>query len=152
MRILADTNVIARIAQPGHHQHRAALESVELLIAQDDDPCIVPQVLYEFWAVATRPVAANGLALSPLQAEVETTKAQRIFTFLRDERAIFDQWEQLVVKHEVRGKAAHDARLVAAMLRHNVTHILTFNAQDFARYVGITVLTPGDMVRQATKR
>ena len=40
------------------------------------------------------------------------------------------------------GKNAHDARLVAAMRVHGVTHLLTFNDQDFARYTGITVLTP----------
>ncbi len=28
----------------------------------------------------------------------------------------------------------HDARLTAAMLVHGLTHILTFNISDFARY------------------
>lgn len=39
----------------------------------------------------------------------------------------------------MKGKNAHDARLVAAMVRHGLTHILTFNAQDFSRYRGITI-------------
>jgi hypothetical protein len=43
------------------------------------------------------------------------------------------------------GKNAHDARLVAAMRVHGLTHLLTFNAQDFRRYPGINVVTPGDL-------
>jgi len=142
MRVLADTNVLARIAQPGHHQHRSAQESVRLLLAQEHDLCILPQVLYEFWVVATKPAAANGLELSIAQAEANVAKARRIFALLRDERAIFTRWDLLVRKHQVKGKNAHDARLVAGMDRHGLTHLLTFNAHDFRRYPGITVLTP----------
>jgi hypothetical protein len=36
----------------------------------------------------------------------------------------------------------HDARLVAAMHVHGVTHLLTLNVRDFARYPGITVVHP----------
>lgn len=43
---------------------------------------------------------------------------------------------------ELRGRAAHDARLVAAMERHAISHIPTFNTGDFTRYPGITVLDP----------
>ena len=40
------------------------------------------------------------------------------------------------------GKKAHDARLVAAMNLHGITHIVTFNSDDFARDAGITVIHP----------
>ena len=52
---------------------------------------------------------------------------QKQFLFLRDERAVFEHWHDLVSQHEVRGKNAHDARLVAAMRRHGLTHLLTNN-------------------------
>jgi len=35
----------------------------------------------------------------------------------------------------VMGKNAHDTRLVAAMLRHDIKSILTFNSADFKRFV-----------------
>ena len=46
--------------------------------------------------------------------------------------------------YEVLGVQVHDARLVAAMIAHNVTHILTFNVTDFARYTdeGIEAVNP----------
>ena len=142
MRVLADTNILARIAQSAHKQHAAATTAVERILARDDDPCIVPQIIYEFWVVATRPASKNGLALTVAQVQAELVETRRVFTILRDERAIFQRWERLVVKHDVKGKTAHDARIVAAMHRHGLTHILTFNATDFARFPGIVVVTP----------
>jgi hypothetical protein len=44
------------------------------------------------------------------------------------------------------GKNAHDARFVAAMMAHGLTHLLTFNPQDFRRYSGITVVTPAEIL------
>jgi len=32
------------------------------------------------------------------------------------------------------------------MQRHSVTHLLTFNAPDFARYAFVNVLTPNEFV------
>ena len=146
MRVLVDTNLIARLAQPAHHQHQPALKAVETVLARNDDPCIVPQVVYEFWAVATRPAADRGLAMSVPETQGEIARVRKIFTFLRDDGAIFDEWERLVILYNVLGKNAHDARLVAAMLRHHITHLLTFNAQDFARYRDISVLSPDTLV------
>lgn len=38
----------------------------------------------------------------------------------------------------------HDARLAATMLAHGLSHILTFNTADFARYApaGLVVVDP----------
>jgi len=43
------------------------------------------------------------------------------------------------------GKAAHDARLVAAMNRHALSHLLTFNVSDFKRYPAIQILDADKM-------
>jgi len=113
MRVLVDTNVLARIAQPGHRQHQSARDSVQLLLAGGHDLCILPQIIYEFWVVATRPATVNGLELSILETEANMRKARRVLSLLRDERAIFDRWDRLVRTHQVIGKNAHDARIVA---------------------------------------
>jgi hypothetical protein len=59
------------------------------------------------------------------------------------------EWQRLVVQHDVKGRNAHDARLVAAMNVHGVGHILTFNITDFTRYPGIIVLDPRSYVPSA---
>jgi hypothetical protein len=55
----------------------------------------------------------------------------------------------LVVASGVLGKSAHDARLIAAMLAHGVTRLLTFNVADFNRFPGITVLDPNTVASPA---
>ena len=57
-----------------------------------------------------------------------------------------DRWERVVIEHRVLGRQAHDARLVALMLSHGVSHILTLNTADFARYPEITAVTPAEIL------
>jgi hypothetical protein len=83
--------------------------------------------------------------MSTAEAQLELDGLWPSFKLLRDERVIFETWQQLVLHHGVGGKSAHDARLVAAMLRHRVTHLLTFNAADFVRYSEINVVEPQDV-------
>lgn len=47
-----------------------------------------------------------------------------------------------MVRYQCRGKPAHDARYVAAMNLHALTHLLTFNTPDFARFPGLVALDP----------
>jgi predicted nucleic acid-binding protein len=142
MNVLLDTNVLARSAQPGHPQHQTALDAVSALQLRGDRPCLVPQVLYELWVVATRPKSENGLALTPAGADRELARVEAFFPLLPDTAAVFTEWRRLVVNHHVSGRTAHDARFVAAMAVHGITHLLTFNTTHYSRYPGITVLDP----------
>jgi predicted nucleic acid-binding protein len=142
MNVLLDTNILGRMAEVGHPQHRAAVDATDVLVRRGDIPCLVPQVLYEFWVVATRPLQANGLGLTVGQAAAELTRLKSLFPLQPDSPAVYPEWERLVTAHQVAGKNAHDARLVAAMVCHGITHLLTFNIQDFVRYPGITALDP----------
>lgn len=66
-----------------------------------------------------------------------------------NESAATLQWERLVRQYGVRGRAVHDAQLVAVMLTHGITHLLTLNDADFRRYADeITVLHPRDLAPQ----
>jgi hypothetical protein len=71
---------------------------------------------------------------------------KQLFTLLPDTATLFPEWERLVTQYQVVGKNAHDARLVAAMNVHGINRLLTFNAQDFQRYQGITILSPQQLV------
>jgi predicted nucleic acid-binding protein len=141
MKIFVDTNVLGRLLEVGHPQHLSAANAVATLRRQGDELSVVPQILYELWVVSTRPLAVNGLGLTPNQAAAELARVQALFSLLPDTSAIFSEWQSLVVAHQVSGKNAHDTRLVAAMLVHGVTHLLTFNSVHFSRFP-ITVLDP----------
>ncbi|MBN1346709.1 MAG: type II toxin-antitoxin system VapC family toxin [Phycisphaerae bacterium] len=149
MSTLLDTNILTRLAHPDHAQHPAARDAVKLLLERDEQLCIVPQNLYEFWADATRPSAANGLGMSTSETQKELSQLRRIFALLRDERGILSEWERLVARHSVQGRTTHDARLVAAMHRHRITHLLTFNVHHFARFPDIVCMTPENVLQTA---
>jgi predicted nucleic acid-binding protein len=140
---LIDTNVLLRSADPNHPMYNDATNAVSLLRNQGKTLCIVPQNLIEFWNVYTRPANKNGLGHTTEEAGEEIRHLKAFFTVVADTASIYDQWERLVVQYQVKGVNVHDARLTAAMLVHKLTHILTFNTEDFNRYTGeITLVHP----------
>jgi predicted nucleic acid-binding protein len=97
----------------------------------------------ELWNVMTRPVSRNGFGLTAAEAEHEVETIESGMTLLTEEsEAAYDEWRRIVVQHAVSGVQVHDARLVATMRVHGVTHLLTLNVSDFARYGGITAVHP----------
>jgi predicted nucleic acid-binding protein len=147
VNVLLDTNLVARMTQPGVTFSQVAHDAVDALGKRGHSPCIVPQVLHELWVVATRPKVVNGLGFTAAQAESELIRLQTLFALFPDTPAILPEWQRLVVAHQVIGRNAHDARLVAAMAVHGLTHLLTFNHADFSRYSSITVLDPTEVAR-----
>jgi predicted nucleic acid-binding protein len=142
MTYLLDTNILLRLAQPDCSMHSFAVDAIATLRQQEASICIVPQNLIEFWTVATRPLNVNGLGMTVATASQEVARMKAFFPLLLDRPEIFLLWEQLVAQHQVMGKQAHDTRLVAAMLVHQITHLLTFNADDFKRFTEITTVDP----------
>ncbi len=149
LRVLVDANVLLRQAAPADPLFGVADNALRVLTARGEELCIVPQTLYEFWAVATRPgVARGGLGWTPAQADGELARLETLFSFLPDGADVFRHWRRLVASYGVSGVNGHDARLVAAMKAHGLTHLLTFNAKDFRRYEAgenIAVMEPANV-------
>src|SRR5437867_1164896 len=114
--------------------NREARDCVRLLLRQKETIQLVPQVMCEFWVVATRPIANNGLGMTPDTVKRKLEKAESFFELLPDSAGIYREWLRLVQTYLVAGVSAHDARIVAAMKVHAVTHLVTFNADDFKRF------------------
>ena len=142
MSYLLDTNILLRLRQTNHPQHSNALKATLLLRKKKEKLCIFPQNLMEFWVVATRPIEVNGLGLDFQQASQEIQLLKTIFILYEDNPGIFQEWEKLVTKYKIMGKKAHDTRLVASMIVHQINYILTFNTNDFKIYSEITVVDP----------
>jgi predicted nucleic acid-binding protein len=140
--ILLDTNILLRHAHAADPAFTTVDTAITMLHARGEVLCVVPQNIYEFWAAATRPTAANGLGLTISECQVQVARIKRLFRLLPDLPVLLDEWEALVAAHACSGRVSFDARLVAAMRTHGVTRILTFNGADFARFPGIVVLDP----------
>jgi predicted nucleic acid-binding protein len=146
MNYLVDTNILTRISDPAHAMHQEALDAVTLLIQQGHRVHVVPQNFYEFWVVATRPVSVNGLGKTAAEALLDLTNLADLFLWLDESPPVYSVWERLVTGTPILGRNAHDARLVAAMTVHGLTHLLTFNVQDFRHYASILAATPRDIL------
>jgi predicted nucleic acid-binding protein len=142
MPYLADTNILLRWVTPADPQHSLAVDSVKALQRRGDVVHITPQNLIEFWAVATRPASANGLGMSPAEAGHEVESLERLFPLVPDSPAVYTEWKRLVAAAGVSGVKVHDARLVAVMIVNGLTHVLTFNTDDFKRFPGVTAVDP----------
>ena len=146
MRVLVDTNVLLRSAQPNHPHSSQATQAVSRLLRQRDSVFFCPQNIAEFWNVATRPADKNGLGFSHEEVLREVSSIEGMLTLLPDIPTIYTAWKAIVRDYKVQGVKVHDARLVAVMNVYAVQNVLTFNDTDFKRYGNITAIHPSSAI------
>jgi predicted nucleic acid-binding protein len=139
---LADTNLLLRIADPASLQHSVAAAALVQLLVRNDEVFLTPQNFIEFWAVATRPIGANGFGWNRERTEREVTDLQKRFPLLEDSPEIFSRWLELVKQFHVTGKRVHDARLVAVLEVHSINNLITFNTADFVVFPALSLVDP----------
>jgi predicted nucleic acid-binding protein len=134
MAYLLDTNILLRTINPNDPMHSETVAAIDTLNARREQVVIAPQNLIELWNVCTRPSDKNGLGFSLEKTQAEIERLKRLFIFLPDTQNVYSEWERLVMTYSVQGSKVHDTRLVAFMLVHQLSHILTFNVKDFRRF------------------
>jgi Predicted nucleic acid-binding protein, contains PIN domain len=150
VQILVDTNILLRRIHRSHPQHRLTRAAIARIVDRGDVLCVTTQNLIECWAVCTRPVESNGFGLLPAAANRILSRIEIAAVRLSDDQdAVYPEWRRLVTHHAVSGKKSHDARLVAAMKVSGVTHVLTFNSDDFQRYEHIVTIHPNEFEKLA---
>lgn len=146
MACLVDTNCFLRLAEPNSPNRKPVLDALKKLHRDGEVLCFTPQVAAEFWNVCTRPTSARGgLGFSTESTERKVKLIEKHFRLLPDSLATFVEWRRLVSNFRVTGVQVHDARLVASMIAHRISHLLTLNDNDFKRYPQITIVNPADI-------
>lgn len=145
MKYLLDTNILLRLIELTHPQHKETREALKTLRRQNCIFYILLQNVSEFWNVCTRPKDKNGLGLSISQTDLHLKRLERFFTVLPDTEEVYRNWRELIINHSISGVKVHDAKIVAAMKAHNVQNLLTFNSKDFKRYTDIKAIEPKDV-------
>ena len=148
---LADTNLLLRLADPASAQHAVATEALAQLFRQGDEVFLTPQNFIEFWAVATRPVVANGFGWNREQTAREVDEPQKRFPLLADSPEVFTRWLELVKQFPVTGKRVHDARLVVVLQVHAIENLITFNMSDFTVFPSLSLVDPTSVVASSHK-
>ena len=152
-RFLIDTNIWTRRLQSGHQHHETSQNALESLIKRGDELFVTPQVLIELTGFLTRPLLVRdaqghevngGLGLSIGQALQEVATIETICDLLPETPTLWSEWKRLVLLCPPQGKAVHNARHAATIKVNNLTHVLTFNTEDFSRHAseGITPVDP----------
>lgn len=142
MKYLLDTNVLLRLRQPNHEHHQACFTAVSTLKTRNHELCIIPQNLYEYWVVATRPLESNGLGCTVSQAQKDINQLKNLYSLYPDHPDTLEKWENLISNYQIKGKRAHDVRIIAAMLAHKISIILTINTKDFEKFTEIQAISP----------
>lgn len=139
--ILLDTNILTCIKQEAHPDYTRVTEQLIQYISEETELVICPQVLYEFYAVATRPsTARGGLGLTSEEAIREIQELQQTYNFIDDPTELFYSWRNLIERYGTEGLPAHDTRLVAFMQAHQINRLYTLNPADFNRYSDIITI------------
>lgn len=129
---VVDTNVLVHssaTASPEHDRARTALAR----LAADGPIAVTRQVLREFLSATTRPQPwARAASLADAVRNTDAFMAR--FAILEDGPPVWDQLMILGRSIVFGGKQVHDANIVATMLAHGETRLLTFNVADFRRF------------------
>jgi predicted nucleic acid-binding protein len=148
MLVLLDSGILLRLVNRADPEHATIRAALRILKQRGDSLVTAPQNLAEFWNVCTRPASARGgYGLSVAQTTQRLRLLERLFQVLPETPASYPLWKQLVVAHGVMGVQVHDARLAALMEGQGVSHILTLNTADFARFSKIVAQSPAEVLR-----
>ena len=143
MPILIDTNVLLRSVQTFHPMHVVAVRALEVLMQREEPLVITIQNIAEFWNVATRPAANNGLGFTIEEAQEELIKLEGFFQILSENASSYAAWKTLLIANRVSGIQVHDARLVAVMKAYGIAQIVTFT-----RFLEIEAIHPDKFTEQ----
>lgn len=122
---LVDTNVLLRLTNPRTAQYPICQYAITQLAAHGCLLYCPLQNTAELWNVFTRAVDRDGQSLSTSDALKALVRVERTMTLLPDTAQVYDARRELITTHDVRGVQVHDAKLAAAMLVHDISHILT---------------------------
>lgn len=134
MAYLIDTKIALRLADITDPDYRLITNAIAVLSRKGEALYYTQQTRREFWNVCTRPATVNGRGMTTGEAILALGVIDNFLSYLPDSPATGPIWDRLVRQYDVKGRAVHDAQLVASMLANGMTHILTLNGADFQRY------------------
>ena len=145
--VFLDTNILVHANVAESPRHRVALETVKQFSEAGVEIWISRQVLREFLAVLTRPqVFLKPRPVSMIAARVR--QFETLFRIAEENAAVTARLLDLLERTPVGGKQVHDANIVATMLSHGVTRLVTENTRDFKRFAGLITVLPLGAVDQ----
>jgi hypothetical protein len=143
MRILLDTHILVHAHNASSHHQSTASEILSKALESKIQACILPQILYEFYAVVTNPRRVDQ-PLSPDEAiaicedfwlckEIDVIEPQTSTTSL-----VFS----LTRENHLSGARIFDCIIAATAKEQGIKDIYTENVSDFEIYDFLNVINP----------
>jgi predicted nucleic acid-binding protein len=140
--LFVDTNVLVYASRRTSQWHAASVTALQRLVGTGEPMRLSRQVLREYLAVTTRPQGAS-VPLTVKDARADVVRLAAMFELLEDGPATWAQLMALCGSATFAGRQVHDANIVATMLAHGESRLLTYNVGDFTRFQPlIQVATP----------
>jgi predicted nucleic acid-binding protein len=137
-----DTNLLVYASQKRSAFHVRAFACLQEARGERRALWISRQVLREYLATVTRP-QRDQAPLPMAEAIADVEGFEQDFNVAEDGPEVFAELRRLLIRVPIAGKQVHDANIVATMLAHGITRLLTFNAADFRRFGSlIELVTP----------
>jgi toxin-antitoxin system PIN domain toxin len=138
-----DTNILVYSIDEVSPFHSSARSLVEQAREPAAGLCVTPQVLAEFFAVATnaRRVESPCTSAEAIEAIVRFLALPGM-ALLPVPSNVVERWCALAKMRSVTGRSIFDLQLAATILGNGVTRLYTFNVADFEGIPGLDVVRP----------
>ena len=128
-----DTNALIYMQVPETPNHRTARSRIEIARDNNEPLRISRQIVREYLAAVTRPQSWRD-PITREQALLDAENFLQTFEILEDGPQVTDTLIQLCRETPIGGRQIHDANIVATMLAHGESQLLTYNSADFQRF------------------
>jgi len=140
-KIFLDTNVLVYANIKSAPLHGVALQAIIDHYNAGSELWISRQVIREYLATLTKPQQFSyPPSTTTLQSDIIYFQSR--FSTAEENQSVTDKLLDLLRSIKFGGKQVHDANIVATMLVHNITHLLTHNTADFARFGTLITIVP----------
>ncbi|MFQ5754386.1 MAG: type II toxin-antitoxin system VapC family toxin, partial [bacterium] len=124
-----------------HVFHQRASNILNHLVKSEELLCISGQIVRELISVCSvSRFLSRALSWDELRSQIDSILSQT--ELLNENKTSILKLIDLSSRYKVLGKQIHDANIVATMLTHGVTQLITFNPDDFKKFKEIKVIIP----------
>ncbi len=139
-KVLIDTNIWLYYLDETSEYHKKARNTISLYIKEGYDLFITCQIIREILVVMTK----FNPAKEPVSIKNSVLKIREILKFvalLFETKSTQTIFEELIIKHNIRGLKIHDANIISIAMENSINKIITNNPEDFENIGNIEIIT-----------
>ena len=140
-RVFVDTNILiySTFEDFDPEKHIQCTDNLNKLLQAGTTLFISSQILREYFAVSTN----RNIFKKPLTYKQAVSKMKEFlarFTLVHEKESTIHILITLIGQYAVSRQKIHDMNIVATMVDNDITHLLTYNVQDFKQISEIQLL------------